>query len=286
MSSEKILERERSRALPTAVAAFAAVALLVASLAVGHGAATSDSQAEVLMAFPGDRGTLLTAAILQAAGLALLVMPLLYLFEAASARSEQMRHALIGITIAGPLFLAAAVMLGWAALDSAADQFAHHGAVDMPLDDYADDVLQDQGTYDASQGLAFAGTLGLVVGVVYTSLHAMRVGLLTRFWGSLGMALGVSVLFLGQIGLSILFIALGLLIAGLWPGGRPPAWEEGRAVPWPTPGDEPEVDDADRPADPDEFAATIEGSGTPTGDDSQDAESAAEGGPRKRKRRR
>jgi hypothetical protein len=285
MSSEKILERERARAIPTAVAAFGAVALLIASLAVGRGATASDSQAEVLMNFPDDRGTLLVAAILQAAGLALLVLPLFYLFQAASARSEQMRHGLIGITVAGPLFLAVAVVLGWVALDSAADTFAQHGALDIPLDDYADDLLSDEATYSASQGLAFAGTLGLVVGIVYTSLHAMRVGLLTRFWGSLGMALGVSVLFLGQLGLAVLFVALGLLIAGRWPGSRPPAWEEGRAVPWPTPG-QPEEDDADRPADPDEFAATIEGSGQEVEGSAEDAAPQAGETPRKRKRRR
>jgi hypothetical protein len=155
------------------------------------------------------------------------------------------------------------------------------------IEDYADDLLSDQVAFDAFQGLTFAGTLGLVVGVVYTSLHAMRVGLLTRFWGSLGMALGVSVLFLGMLGLLIFFVALGMLIAGLWPGDRPPAWEEGRAVPWPAPGaeHEREADDADSPADPDEFAATIEGSGTEVAEEPEGEGPAVET-PRKRKRRR
>ncbi len=59
-------------------------------------------------------------------------------------------------------------------------------------------------------------------------MHAMRAGLLTRFWGSLGMALGaVSFLFF-QFAL-LWFVYLGFLIAGWVPGGRPPAWQSGRS---------------------------------------------------------
>ena len=72
--------------------------------------------------------------------------------------------------------------------------------------------------------------------MVYTCLYAMRVGLLPRFWGSLGMALGaVSFLFF-QFAL-LWFVYLGILLLGRVPGGKPPAWEAGEAIPWPTPGD-------------------------------------------------
>ena len=65
----------------------------------------------------------------------------------------------------------------------------------------------------------------------------MRTGLLGRFWASLGMALGVTVL-LGIILLPMIwFIYIGLLFMGWVPGGRPPAWAAGEAVPWPTPGE-------------------------------------------------
>ena len=70
------------------------------------------------------------------------------------------------------------------------------------------------------------------------ALYAMRTGLLTRFWGSLGMALGaVSFLFF-QFTL-LWFVYFGLL-AGR-PGARrsPPAWQQGEAEPWPTPGRKP-----------------------------------------------
>jgi hypothetical protein len=65
----------------------------------------------------------------------------------------------------------------------------------------------------------------------------MRAGLLTRFWGSLGMALGVAALLSLVLFTLIWFLYFGLLVAGLVPGGRPPAWAEGKAIPWPTPGE-------------------------------------------------
>ncbi len=288
MSREEVIERERRRALPTAVATFAGLAMMIVAVAVGTGGGTTgDTEAQVLAEFPDDRGALLTAAILQAAGITLLVAPLFYLFQAASVRSEVMRQALVGITIAGPLFFAASFVLQWVAFDQAASEFATAGGgLGVPVGEYAEDLIQDQATYGASQGFEFAGLLGTVVAVVYTSLHAMRVGLLTRFWGTLGMALGVSLLFLGFLGLLVFFLALGMLIAGLWPGGRPPAWEEGRAIPWPKPGEEPEPDDADRPAEPEEFARSIEGAGSEVGSSAGEVESSTSRARRKRKRKR
>lgn len=287
MSKSEILERERerARALPTALATIAGIVLLIAAIAVGQGGIVGQTTSQILADLPDERDSLLLGAILQAVGMALLAAPLFYLFQAASARSEQMRHALIGITVAGPLFLATAFILQWFAYDAASKDFAEPGAgAGIPVGEFADELLRDQVAFDAFQGLTFAGTLGLVVGVVYTSLHAMRVGLLTRFWGTLGMALGVSLLFLGLLGILIFFVVLALIIAGWWPGGRSPAWEAGTAVPWPTAGQDQEADDPDRPADPDEFAGAIEGSGTEL-DESAPQDSSAGGAPRKRKRR-
>ena len=145
------------------------------------------------------------------------------------------------------------------------------------MGEYVDDLLEDQTTCGIAQGLGFAGTFGLVVAMVYMSLHAMRVGLLSRFWGTLGMALGVSILFLGILGILIYFAAMGLLIANRWPRGRPPAWERARRCRGCHRGrsraTRMRADDSDRPADPDEFAATIEGTGSEVEPRSNGAES-------------
>lgn len=104
-------------------------------------------------------------------------------------------------------------------------------------DDEAENALSDASLNDVAGGFAFAGGFGLIVAFFYTGLWAMRTGLLGRFAGSLGMALGVAIL-IEFIPLAMLwFVYIGLLIAGWIPGGRPPAWAAGEAVPWPTPGE-------------------------------------------------
>jgi hypothetical protein len=288
VGASQILDRERSRALPTALATFVGLALLIVATVVAQGAVSSgDTESQVLAEFPDHSDSLLTAAILQAAGLCLLIAPLFYLFQAASARSETMRHALIGITVAGPLFLGASFIFQWIALDQAAGEFATPGGgTGVPVGEYAEDLIEDQSALGAAQGFDFAGRLGLAVAILYTSLHAMRVGLLTRFWGTLGMALGVAILFFGPFALFFFFIPVGLIIGGWWPGGRPPAWEEGRAVPWPTPQERAEAEPSDRPAEPEEFAGTVEGSGSEVGSGEPAAASEAGGGERRKRKRR
>lgn len=292
MTPSQIVERERERALPVAVATFLGLALFFVAGNFGAVAATLLNpdvvDSETLLDFADDRGDLLLGTILQATGLLLMAAPLFYLFQAAAARSDSMRGGLIGVTVAGPLFLAASGVVAFLALDSAASDFAvPGGGAGQPVGEYVDDLLEDQSAYGIAQGLGFAGTFGLVVAIVYTSLHAMRVGLLSRFWGTLGMALGVSILFLGILGILVFFAAMGLLIANRWPRGRPPAWEKGEAVPWPAPGQGPGAEepagDSDRPAEPDEFAATIEGTGSELEEDGESAEPGE--APRKRKRR-
>ena len=96
-------------------------------------------------------------------------------------------------------------------------------------------------TLQVSQAILFPAVLGLVVMMIYTPLQAQRVGLLSRFFGSLGMALGASMILILPVALLGVLVwtgYLGLLFVGRVPGGRPPAWEAGEAVPWPRPGEE------------------------------------------------
>ena len=68
-------------------------------------------------------------------------------------------------------------------------------------------------------------------------MNAMRVGLLTRFMGILGVIVGALAVFqldAPQVVRGIWLVFLGLLVAGRYPGGTPPAWETGRAEPWPS----------------------------------------------------
>jgi hypothetical protein len=104
-------------------------------------------------------------------------------------------------------------------------------------DDAASEARTEASLAPLATGLGLAGALGLVVALFYTCLWAMRTGLLTRFWGSLGMALGVATLFGLLPFLLIWLIYVAFMVLGKVPGGRPPAWAAGEAIPWPTPGE-------------------------------------------------
>lgn len=106
-------------------------------------------------------------------------------------------------------------------------------------EDEAENAIGEAGLAPLVSGLGLAGGLAFVVAFLYTSLWAMRVGLLSRFWGSLGMVAGIAFL-LGPLFVVALvwLVYFGAMLIGKVPGGKPPAWEAGEAVPWPTPGEQ------------------------------------------------
>ena len=105
-------------------------------------------------------------------------------------------------------------------------------------DDAASDATTEASLAPLATGLGLAGALGFAVALLYSGLWAMRTGFLSRFWGSLAMVAGIAFL-LGPLFLVTLvfFVYFGMLAFGIVPGGRPPAWVAGEAVPWPTPGE-------------------------------------------------
>jgi hypothetical protein len=159
---------------------------------------------------------------------------------------------------------------------------------DDPAEQRAEDLIEDNGTIGFARALLLPALVGMVGALVYIPLWAMRVGLLTRFMASFGMALGVSLIILpfAQLAVVFWFGVLGLVMLGRWIGGRPAAWDEGRAIPWQPRGQDP-------PQDP----GPVEGSGRELGGDqapesprddpgSDDQNGAGGSSPRKRKRRR
>lgn len=105
-------------------------------------------------------------------------------------------------------------------------------------DDEASEAIAESTLAPVATGLSLAGAFGFVIALLYTGLWAMRTGVLSRFWGSLGMVAGIAIL-LGPLILVTLvfFVYFGMLCLGIVPGGKPAAWEAAEAVPWPTPGD-------------------------------------------------
>lgn len=275
MNRSEVLAWEQRRRVPTALAAFGAIALLIASIVaavpLGNG-----GPAEGLRDLYDQSSRLTLVSALQGLGFLLLVAPLVFLYRAALARSERMRRQFLPLVMIAPIALAAASVLNGVAADEAATAFVDDPprasltakeatedcrtelnedeaafrdefgsgrpavsacAEEKVEDDSAETAIDDNSTRRTAEFIQFAGLLALAFGLVYGCLHAMRVGLLSRFWGSLGMAIGAASIFgLFQLGV-IWFLYFGLLLMGWVPGGRPPAWESGEAVPWPTPGE-------------------------------------------------
>ncbi len=251
-SREQVVAWEERWALPTALAALAAIGFVVAALIVAsQGVGSSSGDAGLLIDVDHHRTAQLVSSILQAIGVGLLAAPLYYLFRAANARSERMRGQLVGVVVAAPLFLAAlAIFSGLSNLHAAsefvADEVPRLMAKGVALNsdranELASDAISEAPLRPLAAGFGIGGQLGFAIGMFYTCLNAMRVGLLTRFWGSLGMALGAVSFIFFQFAL-LWFVYLGVLLLRRAPGGRPPAWESGEAIPWPTPGDKAAAD--------------------------------------------
>jgi hypothetical protein len=253
LSRSEIIDRERRWARPAAICAFAVLILFVAGIIIGAGvdAGDSDSEASQLEALDAGFDTLLLSAIVTALSLALMAPVLVYLFKAAQVRSERVRGAMLGLVIAGPLFFAAGWLIRAIALGSIAGDFVADGSgCAADDDDCIEALITDDGTVGVARGLLIAGGLGLGVGLVYTCLWAMRTGLLTRFLGTLGMAVGAATIIFGPYFTTVYILGLGFVYMGWMPGGRPEAWEKGEAVePMPPGRQRPPGPDPDEPVE-------------------------------------
>jgi hypothetical protein len=246
-SRADVLAWEKRWSRPVAVATLASILLIAAAIAVASkGVGGGGGESELLRNVDAHRSAQLISSALQAIGVGLLAAPLYYLFRAARARSETMRGQLVGVVIVAPLFLSALAIFSCASTLHAASEFVSHEVPRLTAkgvalgsdraNEAASDAITEAPLRPFAAFFGLAGQLGFVLAMVYTSLHAMRTGLLTRFWGSLGIALGAVSFIFFQFTL-LWFIYVGLLLLGRAPGGRPPAWESGEAEPWPSPGE-------------------------------------------------
>lgn len=158
---------------------------------------------------------------------------LIYLFLATRARKPGMgQAALIALAVGGVAFVVG-VVVAQVARDVSLASFAgssDHGTA------AAHDAITPP-AYVVGSLFQYLGRLALAVGFLMVALNAMRVGLLTRFMGVLGVLSGL--LFLLQVtALPVVqafwLVALGALFARQWPRAVPPAWTSGKAEPWPS----------------------------------------------------
>jgi hypothetical protein len=246
LGRQEILDRERRWARPAAIAAILAAPLYVASVILDQGGdvPTSGLDTERYRVIDASASDLLASTVLRSLAFALMCVPLFYLFRAAQARSERVSGAMIGFAFIGPVLLAAQGAIAWVAQTNVASDFVAAAGPGGDIYSLLDELVEDSSAFDVASNLLFPAILGMLVAMIYVPLQAMRVGLLTRFFGTLGMALGAGMLFIAPaislLTISVWFLWLGLMFIDKIPGGpRPPAWEAGVAIPWPRPGDEP-----------------------------------------------
>lgn len=307
MTKSKILEWESRWAKPVAIVTFLAVILLIVSQAISpvsgegdaeilrstHEHASGVTVSSLIQAL----GFLLFAAPLyylfravgsrsqrvrrQLVGLVLIAPVFLAVSTglSAAARNEAASNFVDGKAKPGITHKAALEDCESQRQDKGAEKFAEEfsgGSAAAQLrdctqtkvaDEEASNALSEASTAAAVSGFGIAGALGMAISIFYTCLWAMRTGLLSRFWASLGMALGIALL-LGLILFTLVwFVYLGLLLLGFVPGGRPPAWAAGEAIPWPSPGEKAAAELAGPDGEtPDGDGAPPDENGTPPAD--------------------
>jgi hypothetical protein len=177
---------------------------------------------------------LLIVSIVLAIGALALILPLTYLYQSAKARRPQVPNVALVMAVAGPVGLAVSELVLQVDVMIKAQDFVSEGDFSTEA---ANDVLKG-GALVAAQILRQVAVLALGFAFVMVSLNAMRVGLLTRFMGILGIIVGV--LFVIPLGSQLPIVqtfwllAVAALFLGRWPQGVPPAWSTGRAEPWPS----------------------------------------------------
>lgn len=234
---QQVLAREERWGKPVAYAAIAAVVLYLVGLVISlSGPLDRDNKATQLQSFHDHSSVLLLQSVLVAVGFLLLIPVLLFLFRAAQARYPRIKPQLVGFVFLGPVLLALQALLSWAATNSVSSDFIDQvGAqTGQPAIDLANNLIDDSTLFKTAAGLAIPGVLGIIIIVFYLSLVSMRAGLLSRFWGTFGMAFGIGYLVLGPVGVTIWALYVGLL-AARWINA-PPAWDAVEAIPWPAGG--------------------------------------------------
>jgi hypothetical protein len=235
MSVNEQLQYEARMRPRYAVAAGAAAVLLIAGAAIqqlGPKTKVTELTVELITAHKGF-STDVIAAIVNAIGSLALAATLVFLFGLARARNPRAQPFIRVIALLGGLLVAVAGVAYAIVIGIKANQFVTTGS-----QTYTEaNRLTSSTILVVLQLVGQLAALLLTASYVMVSLNAMRVGLLTRFMGYLGVFAGVLVLLqVTQVPVvqAYWLAALGVLMSGRWPRGTPHAWESGRAEPWPS----------------------------------------------------
>jgi hypothetical protein len=182
-------------------------------------------------AFPQIAGSVIAAVAIVA-----LTLILLTLFDAVRFRRPESWPPARLLVLGGGIGLAV-VSVGHQVVSAIE---THNFAVGHDFSSHAVDNALTKGTANVlTQYLDLLAGLSLAIGMIAVMVNAQRVGLLTRWMGVLGIFAAVLIFLpLGGATLEVVpsfwLVAIGILFAGRWPNGEPPAWADGVARPWPS----------------------------------------------------
>ncbi len=179
---------------------------------------------------------LIAGSVIKSIALVVLTLVLLLLLDATRFRRPQTWSLARPLVLVGGIGLAV-INIAHQVLGSIR---AHDFAVGHDFTSHAVEQALTKGAINVgSQYLDLLAALALTAGIIVVSLNAIRVGLLTRWMGVIGIFSGILILLpIGGATLEIVpafwMLGMGILYLERWPNGDPPAWAAGEARPWPT----------------------------------------------------
>jgi hypothetical protein len=178
---------------------------------------------------------LIAGSVLAAIAIGVLTLVLLTLLDATRFRRPETWPAARPLVLYGGISLAV-VSVGHQVVTALE---THNFATGHDFSSHAVDQALTKGTANMIINYVdlLAG-LALAAGMITTMLSALRVGLLPRWMGFLGIFTGLLIFLpIGGAQLQIIpafwLVMIGILFIGRWPT-EPPAWVAGEARPWPT----------------------------------------------------
>jgi hypothetical protein len=181
-------------------------------------------------------GPLIAGSVLAALAIGVLTLVLLLLIQATRFRRPETWGPARMLVLAGGIGLAVISV----AHQIVAAIETHKFATGSDLSNHAVDNALTKGAANlVIDYLSLVAGLSLAVAMIVTMINSMRVGLVTRWMGVVGIISGILIFLpIGGATLEVVpsfwIVAMGILFIGKWPNGQPPAWESGEARPWPS----------------------------------------------------
>ena len=176
-----------------------------------------------------DSGKELTGSIVELLRY-LAVIPLGWFLWGAVRRRRPVSAWLRGLGVVGPMLIPVSGLVGLYALNQVVTAFLASPDQTWPV---AEQLTTGSGLLRSSTLFEALSPLLFGIWLAWLSYEMMQAGLIYRFLGALGIGAGVlaTVYPLAGAALSLAWIGSVAIIAmGYWPGGRPPAWDAGRAM--------------------------------------------------------